>query len=177
MPKTISKIEELGLVSDVMKLYFRGYGARKISAWIEENHGIYINPYTIQGFLRKHRYDKFLTRESKEKVSKELEKLNIDITREIATLYKEMREHFERLKKMNPNNPQLVKVADHLIKNLKVMAKITGDLKEVRTEVNVLNLAPKINAMIQKYREEGIFYCKNCGSTDIGIKKLRLQRV
>ena len=101
----------------------------------------------------------------------------IDTMKQIGELNTEMRDLFHKLKEKALNSDlsnqkevlNLVKIAEHILNQLRVNAKITGELSTAKAEVNVnvIELSQKINNIIEVKRKQGLLYCPRCKNRDI----------
>jgi hypothetical protein len=172
MPKSLTKVEKLGLGTTCMEMRARGFSYQDIEKSIKTQYNQDVNWQVIRNFLQKsaQRGKEVVARRADLQTSEAEQRAQIiqDCTR----LKDDMWNFFEDLKNRQ-QDANVIKAANHLLLNLQTLAKLLGVLREEHYKVtyNVIDLAPKINQVIIAMRKRGSFKCRHCGSTDIQVKE------
>ena len=180
--KNVGIIEKLGCENIVFTLKSKGKTFEEISQYLTEKYGEAITFEMVRGFFERNKRTTILRRN--DLIIKQKEQA-INVVEQMQTLNDEMWDFFRDLKEQAIKNPNLsgtvVKAAAHLLEQLKLNAKMTGQLREeVKSQtlnISYVTLAPKINEYILKLKKMGTFYCGQCKSRDIRIDEKLLDEV
>jgi hypothetical protein len=165
------KIEKYSLSDKAIELKANGFTYPQIAEELSKLAVATIDHQAVLRFFKKFNNKKALIEQKDYQMTKKVEKM-YDVYDKLNSICTKLDNALEQV--TNPRDPSFHKIIQNIHENIKIVAKITGQIeakKEQNITINMVDLAPKIHTYISKMKNSDKLICRDCGSKNIEVKE------